>query len=128
MNNRHPNGPLAGLSRRPAGLRERDAFWQDFAARASLVPQTAAPSEAAAEAPTAWLVRPWAWAVALPAVALLLAALLFTRPTGSRQGSDRGGLQTYEIGAGVSHGGVIILTDEPSNATILWIVDLTEPV
>lgn len=128
MNRQHRISPLDGLRTRPAGLRDREAFWQDFAARASLAPRQAPDCERLAALRPPLAARPWAWAAALPAIGVFLAVALFATLPARGPAADRGGLRAYEIGTGISHGGVIILTDEPSKATILWIVDLAEPV
>ncbi len=91
-------------------------FWDDFKARARLHPQLDAES---APATPAFHFR-WAWAAAC---ALLLVVAGGVPVVMQSQAAPKlSTVQTYEVGA--EHSGVLIMDDEESEATILWVVDM----
>lgn len=114
----------AEQTRAPAAMRPAPEFWGDFRARAAELPDDAGEvalppmTRAAFGKRLAWVASP-----ALAAAALLVAAVWSGRG-GSAVASDA--VRSYRVGEDVVHGGIMILNDEPSHATILWIVDLAE--
>ena len=111
--------PLARL--RPAG-----EFWADFQQRAersgsvldeSAVADALVLPQRSPLRRTAWFAGPL-----VAAAAALLAALWI----GGADLPAADAVHSYRVGEDVAHGGVMILNDEPSHATILWIVDCGE--
>lgn len=107
--------------RRP---RPADEFWRDFEARAEgaqrLGVNDSPPVEARRIAPAklaAWLSGP-----AIAVAAMLVA--MFGMQSAAIASPDA--IQSYEMGEDVEYGGVMILNDEESQATILWIVDMED--
>jgi hypothetical protein len=113
------NYPLARL--RPAG-----EFWAEFQQRAERsvsavdardVADTLAPQRRVPFRKTAWFAGPL-----VAAAAALVAALWI----GAADLPAADTVHSYRVGDDVAHGGVMILNDAPSQATILWIVDCGE--
>jgi len=104
--------------RRP--LRPADDFWREFRRQAAALPQTgAAPVKTGVSRGKLWI------GLAGPAVAIA-ATLVAVFWSGPRDLASHDAVQSYRIGEDVVHGGVMILNDEPSRATILWIADLAD--
>ena len=91
-----------------------DAFWAEFRSRARLHPQLA-PAERPAFAPA----RKWILAGACATLLLAWAGLYIAgRP-------QTGGMNTIRsLDVVASNGGVLIMDDESTQSTIVWIVDL----
>jgi hypothetical protein len=96
-------------------MKERDAFWEDFRARARLRPR-AAPARAAAAA-AAWR---WPLAATAAAAAALLVAAYVAWP--EAPASPEVSVKSLEVVA--SHSAVLIMEDEPSRGTIVWVVGM----
>ncbi len=94
--------------------READAFWAEFKARARLHPQleSARPS-------WRWPVPRWALAAACALVLVCWVGVHMSTPV---QAAELSTINSVEVVA--SHGGVVIMGDEASQSTILWIVDM----
>ncbi len=112
-------GELARSGPRTAPADAR-RFWSEFEARRTLYPQRP-PAPAHARRRHA----PWVWtlgSLGATALGLLAAWLLLLQPAPVQADS---GIHSYEIGP--DHGSVMILQDETSHATILWIDQLDLP-
>lgn len=114
----HPhdwNSIAEGLKRTDTHVpaRERAAFWSEFRALSRKYPRQD-PEFRPAFLPV------WVPAVACAAI-LIVAGLVaaFLRPVPA---SDKATIRSLDVVA--SHGGVVIMSDEPSQSTILWIVDM----
>jgi hypothetical protein len=100
---------------RPGGEpREAAAFWADFKARARLHPQ-----HEPARPAWGWPMPRWALAAACALVLVCGAGVYMGTPV---QAAELSTINSVEIVA--SHGGVLIMDDEASQSTILWIVDM----
>lgn len=90
-------------------------FWGDFRARARLRPQEETVPVGARPVPAL------RWAVAAACVLVMAAwVVVHHGPTAvSRPGAS---IKSLEVVA--SHSAVLIMSDEPSEATILWVVDM----
>jgi hypothetical protein len=93
-----------------------DAFWEDFRARARLHPQRQ-PGPSARRLPLLWTT-----ALSGACAVLVLAGFFLAGPAA---GGTPSRITSVEVPA--SHGAVFILNDEPSQGTILWVVDMTSP-
>ena len=113
------SGELARRGRRVAPADAR-RFWRDFEARRTLYPQRPQ-APAHARHPHA----PWAWtlgSLGVTALGVLAAWFLLLQPAPVQADS---GIHSYVIVP--DHGSVMILQDETSHATILWIDQLDLP-
>lgn len=103
---------LAARAARPAP-RPADEFWPDFRARARLTPQ---------DLPDAGPARPAiVWAAPLACAALLLVAVglhIFSTPPPPAGEA----IKSYEVVA--SHTAVIIMQDEETECTVMWVADM----
>lgn len=112
---------LEGVGYRPTATpRPAAEFWRDFRARVEAAPDRTVRLPGTFRVPKrmAWFAGP-----ALAAAAAVLVAVFWT---GSGTVAAVDAVQSYRVGDDVVHGGVMILNDEPSHATILWIADLAE--
>ncbi len=98
-------------------MRSADDFWSDFRARARLRPQEDA--QPAAGRALSW---GWRWGLA-SGFAAVLVCLAFLRGIPQAQTSPAACINSLEVVA--SHSAVVIMGDEPSESTILWIVDMS---
>ncbi len=96
------------------GPREADAFWAEFKGRARLHPQhePARPS-------WGWPFPRWAIAAACALVFVCWVGVHLNTPV---QAAELSTINSVEVVA--SHGGVLIMDDEASQSTVLWIVDM----
>lgn len=105
-------------SRPPEPMPDAESFWSDFRARASMVHQ----EKAVAPAPV--FLSAQGWAVATACAALLAIAVggffLFNGETVDRSG----GKMTLDVVA--AHSAVLVIEDEPSHGTIVWIVGMDD--
>lgn len=92
--------------------RDAGAFWEDFRARARL-------RNRHEPAPRVAL-QPARWALASACALILVAAVFVTLKGGAPR--DVGTIRSLDVVA--SHSAVLIMQDEPSDATILWVVDM----
>jgi len=98
-------------SHRPA-----DDFWTDFKARARLHPQSV---PEAVTRPT-----PYArWSLAAATALVLVAATLTTLLRSPTMPAEKGDT-VRSVRVDVAHKGVMIMEDQPSRATIVWVVDM----
>ncbi len=104
-------------------LRPADDFWRDFRRQAANVPQSA---EVPVKIGLSRRKKIWL-GLAGPAVAIA-ATLVAVFWSGAGHHATHDAVQSYQVGEDVVHGGVMILNDEPSRATILWIADLADNV
>ncbi|MBN1672753.1 MAG: hypothetical protein JXR37_17045 [Kiritimatiellae bacterium] len=108
----------AGLKsqRLPGRMSEPVSFWADFRARARLrVQETPLPAGAAP--------RALRWALAAAGVLILAGWLGFQwLPSASAEHAPLNEIKSLEVLA--SHSAVLIMNDEPSQSTILWVVDM----
>lgn len=104
---------LGNLHPKP-GPREASAFWTDFKARARLHPQ-----HEPARWSRAWPVPRWAMAAACALILVCWVGVHLSTPV---QAAELSTINSLEVVA--SHGGVLIMDDEESQSTILWIVDM----
>ena len=100
--------------RPPAGMRPADAFWSDFKARARLCNQ-----DSPAPARRSPSLMRWGLATAC-AAALAVLVVLQGLP-----GAPAGGSHIKSLEVVASHSAVLIMEDEPTESTILWIVDMS---
>ena len=112
------NTPIDSLQQEPSPApRQPDAFWPDFKARVDLYPQQARVPDRPSPA------MRWAWASAC-AILLLVVGILPLRRVLT---ADRSGTTIESYAVGVAHSAVLILNDESSDSTILWVVDMAPP-
>lgn len=91
---------------------DSETFWTDFKARARMHPQ-----ETVERAPV-----PRAIGLAVVAacgLVMVAGVFLHQRPAG---GGEDGVIKSVEVVA--SHAAVVIMKDEPTHSTILWVVDM----
>ena len=94
--------------------RSGDEFWEDFRAHARMVPQLTDPEPGRA---VAWR---WAWVAACAIVIAAVAGLPATRDR-----EELGGVvRSIEVVA--KYESILILSDELSDSTIVWIVDMQD--
>lgn len=98
-------------------LRPAAEFWTDFGRRAEALGRQ--PAATPAFHWTSWKTGSLLAAAAAAVVAAVWAGL-------APQSAFPGAVRSYRIDAHLAHGGVMILDDAPSHATILWIVDCSE--
>ena len=92
-------------------------FWSDFKARASLANQ-----ESVADAP---LHGSFHWVVAARALAgVVLFAIMIAGAVFYVASREEGPNAVEYVEVIASHGGVLIMNDEESDGTILWVVDM----
>lgn len=115
---------VLGTTRTEAGpsLRSGEDFWTEFRSRVSAC--GAEPLEATGGdgrrrnlRRVAWWTGPWVAAAAL---------WMVVARVGNVAEPSADAVRSYRVGADVVHGGIMILNDEPSHATILWVVDCAE--
>lgn len=104
-------------------LRSGEDFWAEFRSRVTAcgADPVAATGGGGRRHPlrwVAWWTGPW-----VAAAALWMAVARFGG-VGAAPSADA--VRSYRVGADVVHGGIMILNDEPSHATILWVVDCAE--
>ena len=97
----------------------RDEFWSDFRARAALVNQES-PGTAGGRAGSRVHWSPGLVAVAACAIAAILIAGVTYYYDAVHGGPSA--VEYVEVVA--SHGGVLIMNDEDTDGTILWVVDM----
>lgn len=104
------------IARRHVGpVPDAGSFWSDFKARAQLMNQ----DQQVAEPMFFFSVKRWMLATACAALLALLGGLFLSRsPGGASPESD----MTLNVIAG--HSAVLMIEDEPSQSTIVWIVDM----
>ncbi len=122
MNSEQIRSMLEGSATRTPQRPARD-FWHEFRSRAEgMVRNDADPLAIASSRRkrlrVAWMAAP----LTAVAAALLVAALWIDHPAVLVPGAIR----SYQVGEDLVHGGILILDDEPSRATILWIADCSE--
>ena len=106
------------LASRDAGQApDAEAFWSDFKARAKLVNQDMAGQPATASFAPGW----WAAATACAALLIVAGGVLLYRG-GSRD--DTADEMTLDVTA--AHSAVLVIEDEASQGTIVWIVGMEE--
>lgn len=122
MNDEELRRTMATADARRSALRPAIEFWSAFREQAARCPQDAA-SASLTLARRAVGARRFAW-FAGPAVAAAAAWVAALWIGGNGPVPDA--VHSYRVGEDVVHGGIMILNDEPSHATILWIVDLAD--
>jgi hypothetical protein len=95
-------------------MRKAGDFWSDFKARVRLHPRLQ-PEPARAFPPVA------RWALAT-ACATIVVSWLFLAGVPGRAAPEKSRINSVEVVA--SHSAVLIMEDEPSDSTILWVVDM----
>ena len=96
--------------------RPADDFWSEFKARARLHPQ-AAPETVTRPLPYA------RWSLAGAAALVLIAATLTSLLRSPSMTAEKGAT-IHSVRVDVAHKGVMIMEDQPSRATIVWVVDM----
>ena len=103
-----------GQTTSPQTNRESHEFWSDFRARARYRVQEQAPQ-------WSWFPVMPRWALALASMALLLSIVGVVSLRGPSMAVTN---QINSLEVVASHGGVLIMEDESSHGTIVWIMDL----
>ena len=95
-------------------MRSREEFWSDFNARARLCMQ-----ETGQESNVMPLVPRWAIA---GVTAMLMFAVITMKFAGQAEGGGYSTIEHLEVTA--PHSAVLVMNDEDSQSTILWVVDM----